>query len=133
MEKVQALLERDPFALHLGIKGLVLKPGYAHAKMEVQPFLQNSFGMVHGGAIFSLADYVFQAASNSHGTLSVAIQANITFLSAPGSLTLFAEAREVSRSKRLATYSIRVTEGEDQLIALFQGTVYRKQAKNAGD
>jgi acyl-CoA thioesterase len=93
--------------------------------MSVQPLHGNMYGMVHGGAIFSLADFVFQAASNSHGVLAVAVQANITYLQAPRTKILYAEASEVSRTRRLATYSIRVTEEGNKLVAMFQGTVYR--------
>lgn len=129
MEPVRKALERDAYASHLGIELLALEAGYARARMTVQAFHGNMHGMVHGGAMFSLADYVFQAASNSHGSLAVAIQAHIAYLQAPRSRILYAEASEVSRTKRLATYSIRVTEEGDNLVAVFQGTVYRMPEK----
>ncbi len=129
MESLRKMLEQDAFADHLGIELTALEPGVAQAQMPVKNFLKNPFKMVHGGAIFTLADYVFQAACNSHGALAVAIQASITYLQAPRAKVLFAEAREVSCSKRLGTYSIRVTEGDDKLVALFQGTAYRMPEK----
>jgi len=107
-----------------------LAPGRATARMRVNPSHRNAFGMVHGGAIFSLADYVFQAASNSHGVLAVAVQAAISFVKAPRSSTLHAEAEEVSCTRRLATYLIRVTEDGGGLVAQFQGTVYRMPDKS---
>jgi acyl-CoA thioesterase len=129
MDSVRKALERDAYASHLGIELLDLAPGSARARMPVQAFHGNMHGMVHGGAIFSLADFAFQAASNSHGVLAVAVQAGITYLQAPGSKALYAEASEVSRTRRLATYAIRVTEEGDRLVALFQGTVYRMPEK----
>jgi acyl-CoA thioesterase len=131
MESVREKLGKDAFAAHLGIEMLALDAGCARARMPLEPFHGNMYGMVHGGAIFSLADYVFQAASNSHGVLAVAIQANITYLQAPRTKVLYAEASEVSRTRRLATYSIRVTEEGKNLVALFQGTVYRMPDKAA--
>ena len=129
MESVRKALDRDAYASHLGIELEALEAGYARARMPVKPLHGNMYGMVHGGAIFSLADFVFQAASNSHGVLAVAVQANITYLQAPRTKVLYAEAREVSRTTRLATYSIRVTEEADSLVAMFQGTVYRMPDK----
>ena len=85
--------------------------------------------MVHGGALFTLADYVFQAACNSHGVLAVAVQASITYLQAPKGSVLYAEASEVSRTRRLGTYAIRVSEEGERLVALFQGTCYRMPEK----
>jgi len=129
MESVRKALDRDAFASHLGIELETLEEGCARARMRVEPIHGNMYGMVHGGAIFSLADFVFQAASNSHGVLAVAVQANITYLQAPRTKILYAEAREVSRTTRLATYSIRITEEAERLVAMFQGTVYRMPDK----
>ena len=122
MEAMRKALENDAYASHLGIELLSLDAGRARASMPVKNFHTNMHGMVHGGAIFSLADFVFQAASNSHGVLAVAVQA-------PRRKILYAEANEVSRTRRLATYSIRVTEEGDRLVAMFQGTVYRMPDK----
>jgi acyl-CoA thioesterase len=129
METVRKGLEKDAYASHLGIELLSLQPGYARARMPVQAFHGNMYGFVHGGAMFSLADFVFQAASNSHGVVAVAVQANITYIQAPKTKVLYAEATEISQTRRLATYSIRVTEEADQLVATFQGTVYRMPDK----
>jgi acyl-CoA thioesterase len=129
MNSVRKGLENDAYASHLGIELLALEAGYARARMPVHAFHGNMYGMVHGGAMFSLADFVFQAASNSHGVVAVAVQANITYLEAPRTKILYAEASEVSRTRRLATYSIRVTEEGDRLVATFQGTVYRMPDK----
>ena len=129
MKSVREGLENDAYASHLGIELLAIEAGYARARMPVKAFHGNMHGMVHGGAMFSLADFVFQAASNSHGVLAVAVQASITFLQAPRTKILYAEASEVSRTRRLATYSIRVTEEGDKLVAMFQGTVYRMPDK----
>ena len=129
MSSVKDVIAQDAFAGHMGMELLSLEPGYARARMKIQDFHRNSFKMVHGGAIFSLADFVFQAASNSHGVLAVAIQANIAFLQAPRAEFLYAEATEISCTRRLATYAIRVTEEDDKQVALFQGTVYRMPEK----
>jgi len=70
--------------------------GRAKAKMEIREHHLNSAGMLHGGAIFALADAVFSAASNSHGTLAVAINVSISYFKAVNSGVLFAEADEAS-------------------------------------
>jgi acyl-CoA thioesterase len=101
--------------------------GKARACMKIGDHHLNSAGTVHGGAIFSLADAVFSIASNSHGTLALAINVSISFFKAVNSGTLFAEAEEVSLNPRLATYLITVTDEAGGKIALFQGTVYRKK------
>jgi len=129
MNSVRKGLKHDAYASHLGIELLAMEAGYARARMPVKAFHDNMHGTVHGGAMFSLADFVFQAASNSHGVVAVAINANISYIQPPQTKVLYAEATEVSRTRRLATYSIRVTEDGDKLVAMFQGTVYRMPDK----
>lgn len=130
MEDVKNFFKNDTFAEHLGIELLEVSKGRAKAKMEIKDHHLNGINIAHGGAIFSLADLAFAVASNSHKTIALAINASISFLKAVSSGgILIAEAKEVSINPKLATYDIRVTNENNELIALFQGTVYRKKDK----
>lgn len=129
MEDLKKFVAKDHFARHLGIEVLEYSEGKARATMEIRSHHLNSAGTLHGGAIFSLADAVFAVASNSHGTLAVAINVSISYFKAVKSGTLTAEAEEVSLNPRLATYLIRVEDEKGDAIALFQGTVYRKKER----
>jgi acyl-CoA thioesterase len=42
---------------------------------------------------------------------------------------LIAEAKEVSRNAKLATYTILVTDEMQETVAIFQGMVYIKSSK----
>jgi len=123
------LADNDRFAAHVGIQLLEVSAGGAKASLEIGRQHLNAVDIAHGGAIFALADLVFAAASNSHGNVAVAINANISYLKAVSGGTLTAEAREVSRNQKLATYSIRVTDDQGDLVADFQGMVYRKKER----
>ena len=127
MQAIWDFFKNDRFAEHSGIQLLDIAPGYAKAKMEIQDRHLNGVDVVHGGAIFTLADLAFAAASNSHGTVAVAINASIWFVKAGRQGTLYAEAKEVSRNPKLATYSIAVTDDSGETIARFEGMVYRKK------
>jgi len=127
MSDVKRFVNNDRFARHLGIEVLEYADGAAKARMLIQDHHLNSAGMLHGGAIFALADAVFSAASNSHGTLAVAINVSISYFKAVNSGTLTAVAEEVSLNPKLATYIIPVHDDKGNKIALFQGTVYRKK------
>ncbi len=89
--------------------------------------LVNGAKTVHGGAIFTLADFVFAVASNSHGTMAMGINTSISYVKAALSGTLYAEAEEQSRNSKLATYTVNVADDTGDLVALFQGMVYLKK------
>jgi acyl-CoA thioesterase len=115
---IRKKVESEPFAGRLGLKVVALEPGHSKVEMKVTPEMANIFGATHGGAIFSLIDEAFETASNSHGVMAVALNVNIQYLrpACEGDL-LTAEAREVSRSKRISTYQIDVTNAEGRHIA----------------
>lgn len=128
MEKTfEFFRQNDLFARHCGIELLDAKPGWAKAKMEIQPFHLNGAKTVHGGAIFTLADFCFAVASNSQGQLALAINTNTSFVKAAYAGTLYAEATEVALNRKLGTYQVIITDAEQQLIAQFNGTAYRKE------
>lgn len=129
METSKAFFERDQFAKLAGIELLALEPGRATARMTLQPQHWNAIKVAHGGAVFTLADFAFAAASNSHGTVAVAINVSISFLKGASTGTLTAEAREVSRNFKLGSYLVEVKNEQGELIAIFQGMAYRKQDK----
>jgi acyl-CoA thioesterase len=132
MPDIIAYFKKDQFAARNNIELLEAADGHAKAKMPLQPYHWNGYGTVHGGAIFTLADFAFAAACNSHGTVAVAIDANITFMQASTTGTLYAEAHEVSKNFKLGSYSVAVKNDQGELIAQFQGLAYRKKDKIPG-
>lgn len=116
----------DLFARHSGIELLEVKPGWAKACMKIEPYHFNAAKTVHGGAIFTLADFTFAVASNSHGTLAMGINTSVSFVKAATKGTLYAEASEQSLNRKLASYLVRITDDVNDVVAIFQGMVYRK-------
>ncbi|HHH40076.1 MAG TPA: hydroxyphenylacetyl-CoA thioesterase PaaI [Sedimenticola sp.] len=120
------MAEQDRFARRLGMELEQVAPGRCRVGMTVTGEMLNAVGITHGGVTFSLADFAFAVASNSHGQVAVALTAQINYPAASREgERLTAEAREVTRSRRTGLYNIEVRSGE-RLIALFTGTVYRR-------
>jgi acyl-CoA thioesterase len=124
-ESLDHIIKKDRMAQLLGIHILALEEGHARVQMEARAEHCNGLGIVHGGTIFTLADFAFAAACNSHGTPTVGINANISYIKAAKPGPLFAEAHEVVNAK-VGVCDVRVTDDGGQLIALFQGLSYRK-------
>jgi acyl-CoA thioesterase len=110
LEQISALIGKDCCANANGMRLVEVRCGFARCELAVEPRHHNAVGIVQGGAIFTLADLAFAAASNSYGVLAVACQVDITFFKAVQAGTLTAAAEEIQRTRRLATYLIRVTD-----------------------
>lgn len=127
-EQIFKAISADPFAGLVGIEYQEIRPGYGRTAMTVTPQILNGHGIPHGGAIFSLADSAFAAASNSHGQVAVALSMSINFLAAaaPGS-RLVAEAEELRKGHRAGFYQITVKTDAGDLIAVLQAVVHRRK------
>ena len=126
MDRVKEFSEKDAFARHCGVEMLDIGDGTARGRLAVQPRHLNGVGIVHGAALFTLADAVFAAASNSHGYVAVAINVNISYLKATEAGVLYASAVENNERGRIGSYTVTITDESEQTIAVFEGLVYRK-------
>jgi len=125
-EAIFRRVEQEPFAKKFGIKLLDLDEGYSRVEMNLTPDMENIFGLTHGGALFSLIDVAFETASNSHGTMAVALNMTVTYVSAPPTGSrLIAEAKELSKTNKTAVYDIKEWDDENRLVASCQALVYR--------
>lgn len=126
MDSTNVVRDKDAFAKLLGIEIVESGVGCAKVRMVVTAQHRNGLGMVHGGAIFTLADYAFAVACNSHGHASVAINANISYVKAAKGAVLCALAEEVAVDGKLGSCLVRVVDEDGTVVALFQGLSYKK-------
>jgi len=119
-------IESDRFCATVGIDLVALEAGYARTELTVDESLLNFHGTPHGGAVYSLADAAFAAASNARGETAVALETNISYLEAVEvGETLTATAEETHDGGRTAEYEVVVTNAADNRVATFRGRVYR--------
>lgn len=117
-----AMFANDNASKGLGIEIDIPEPGFAEARMTVTEEMLNGFEICHGGHIFALADSAFAFACNAYDQLTVAVGANIDFLKpAYAGDNLLAVAAERSRGGRTGVYDVRVTNQDEEEIAIFRG------------
>ena len=124
----EMMYDQDPFSQWLGIEIIELGPGSCSLKMKVRKEMVNGFNIAHGGITYSLADSALAFASNSHGRQAVSIETSITHskvVHIDDELT--AIATEEYFSEKIATYHVKIFNQNDEIVALFKGTVYRRK------
>lgn len=124
---VDRMMAGDAFSQWLGIERLEDGAGRSRLKMTVRSEMVNGFGVAHGGITYSLADSALAFASNGHGRHALSIETSISHL-APVKVgdVLETEVEEQSLKKTIGVYEVRVTNQNQDLVALFKGTVFRK-------
>ena len=125
MKEVEKKLLRDRFALLSGIRLVEIEKGRASAELDIEDKHMNGVDIVQGGVYFTLADFAFAAAVNSHGRVAVAVKCDITFFKAVKKGKLRAVAEEISPGKRIAHYRVNIYNGDEKPVAVFTGTAFR--------
>lgn len=119
------MLDNDPFSQWLGIEVLNIDKGYCQLKLSVREEMLNGFQVAHGGIAYSLADSALAFASNSHGRHALSIDTSINhFEKVVLNDQLIATATEESLKPKVGCYRVEIKK-DDELVALFKGTVYR--------
>lgn len=108
----QTMFAADQASQGLGITLLEAGGGAARVRMTVTASMVNGHGIAHGGYLFLLADTAFACACNSHGPVTVASGADISFVRPvlEGDV-LTAVARERTRYGRSGLYDVSVLRG----------------------
>lgn len=124
---VDQMLKNDAFSKWLGIELIEISEGKCELQLIIREDMLNGFGIAHGGITYSLADSVLAFASNAHGRKSVSVETSISHTKPVfNGDVLRARANEKSLSNQFAIYEIVITNQKEVVVALFKGTVYRK-------
>ena len=125
VEEAREFYKGDKYALMSGVVIEELNEKYCLCSMKITDKHRNAVGGVMGGAIFTLADLAFSAASNNIHKPTVAMQTSMNFLSAAKGDELFAKAYCLKDGRTTAVYNVEVTDDTGRLIAQFVGTGYK--------
>ena len=125
IDEAREHFKKDKFATLNGMALDELTDEYSLCHVDLDERHQNAYGGVMGGAIFTLADYAFAALCNNDHQLTVALNVNISFLSAPKGKTLYARCERVKSGRTTGVYNVLVTDDTGRQVALFVGTGYK--------
>jgi len=124
---IETAVKKEALAKTFNMELVELDTGYSVVEMDYTPqLMSNIYERAHGGAIFALIDEAFETSCQTHGTIAVALNVNVTYVASPDSpVRLRAEAREMSRTKKTASYDIKVFGENMKLIATCQALAFR--------
>lgn len=102
----------DTCALHVD----EITPDLVRMHMEDRPALYNPAGVLHGGALYTLADTCAGLLCRAQNRTSVTIKGTMDYFR-PGKGRINAKARVLHKTKRLTTLCVTLIDSNDEVIA----------------
>lgn len=125
MDKLKEFFKGDTLAQTMGISIDEASFEKTICWVAVSKDFLNAKGSVHGGTIYSLADFTFAVASNLGGRVCVTLDANITYFRPPANNKLVATAVLISSTKHTCNYNISICDGMGGQVAVASINGYR--------
>ena len=125
LEEARTYFANDRYAAMSGITLDELTEDGCVCSVTIRDEHRNALGGVMGGVIFTLADFAFAVSVNNEHFSTVALDANIHFLSAPKGERLIARSARVRSGRTTAVYEITIRDDLGKNVALFVGTGYK--------
>lgn len=115
---------RGTFAGVLGMVFTHFAPDRVEATLEVREELKQPWGIVHGGAVMTLADTVAGAGAylNAQGGQTVTVELKINLIGAVREGRIRAVAVPVHRGRTTSVWETRITDEAEKLVAVALST-----------
>ena len=115
--KTRERIKGNGFMVYNHMELEMVEPDYAVFRMEIRPESKNVFGMVHGGAIYALADNATGSAAHTDGRHYVTQNGSLHFLKNQEDGIIRAVARVRHRGRSTVLVDVEVLGTDDLLLA----------------
>ena len=120
----EELMRENAFMIYNHVELEYVERDHAMYKLNIRPESKNPYGMVHGGAIYTMADNATGAAAHTDGRFYVTQTSALHFLRNQSEGTVWAEAHVRHRGKSTCLVSVDITGEGGTLIATGEFTFF---------
>ena len=124
LERTRERLARNAFMHHNHMELESVRQDRAVFRLDIRPESMNPFGMVHGGALYTMADNAAGVAVHTDGRFYVTQTSSLHFLRNQGAGTVRAEGRVRHRGKSTCLAEVDITGEDGALLATGEFTFF---------
>lgn len=126
LQKLNQLLEKNPFAQLLGMELLEVREGYAYGRMRMDEHFTNIYGGMHGGCSYALADTLAGVAASTYGNYVTTIDGKMNYLEAVKDTGyVYGEAEVQRQGGRIGVYTVKLMDENQRVLVTADFTYYR--------
>lgn len=132
--RLEALrLKENAFTTHNFMELELAEPDRVVYRLDIRPESRNPYGMVHGGALYTLADDAAGAAAHSDGRHYVTQHGDLHFLDNRAHGVIRAEGRVRHRGRSTVLVNVDITDETGALLATGEFSYFRVNAKRMAE
>ena len=120
----QKRLEKNTFMVYNHIEMESVEPDRAVFRLEIRPESRNPYGLLHGGAIYAMADNAAGSAAHTDGRFYVTQTSALHFLRNQASGLVRAAAWVRHRGKSTVLTAVDITGEDGKLLATGEFTFF---------
>ena len=123
LDNIKKFFSDDRFAKSAGIVIESITEDFVQCNMQIKDIHRNAVDGVHGGAIFTLADFTFAIHCNLNNLSglglgnTVAQSCNISYLKSTKGNCLIAKSKCLNKGRNMSVYQVSITDDLGKQIA----------------
>jgi len=124
IDNIKKFFSKDKFAKNIGIVIESVTEDSVECSMEIKDIHKNAVVAVHGGAIFTLADFTFAIHANLDDLCGLDVgstlgqSCNISYLKSSRGNRLIAKSKCLNKGRTMSVYEIDITDDLGAKIAI---------------
>lgn len=122
--QISEIIEKNTFMRYNFIQEELVEPDHAVFKLEIRPESRNTYGIVHGGAIYTLADTATGFAAHTDGRAYVTQGSSLNFLGNQGAGVIYGDARVIHRGRATCLIHVDITGDGGKVLATGEFTYF---------
>lgn len=130
LQEYEAIIAKNPFAAQLGIEFLDVEKGCVYARVRKQKNLENIYGDLHGGCLYSIADNMAGIAAGTYGNYVTTLNGSIQYLKAARNTEyVYCKANVIKAGKTIAAVHVEITDDAGMLLDTAEFTYFNLKKK----
>lgn len=133
LEEYTKVVEKNPFAAQIGIEILDIYKGYVRVRVKKRMDLENIYGDLHGGCLYTIADNMAGVAAGTYGYYVTTVNGSIQYLKAARNTEyIYCEAKVIKAGKTISVVQVEITDEKDTLLNTAEFTYFNLKEKQGG-
>lgn len=117
LQEYEQVVHNNPYASTLGIEILEIWEGYVRSRVKKRRELENIYGDLHGGCLYTIADNMAGVAAGSYGYYVTTINGSMQYLKAGRNTEyVYCDAEVIKPGKTISVVQVRITDDKGMLL-----------------